>query len=294
MTTTETSRPATAPPARTAGTLRSDVAPRTLARAAQIVFAKATVSRKQPAVLRDLAEYQSPDFRYDTTSLERAFRRIETVPPNSRGMRWVHSRDAVLFYAERDLDYPYDEFVSRVDISKVGLMFRDVLGITTKVVTRDDAGRTTLQLERIAALTQPNYSAFLGKDELDVYKLERMDYSPDEQRNWMRTVHSPNRSAICDDGYLAFVRVEGGTRVTFFACQHFPYPRLMAMARMDRWTWLKKVLTETTYRRFFDATMDNIQAGYEGREFGIGRRHKRAQAPAGRALQIPEGAAPHV
>ena len=60
--------------------------------------------------------------------------------------------------------------------------------------------------ERIAAIAQPNYTAFMGKDELDVYKLEHMEYGPDEQRNWMRTVHSPNGSAVCDDGYLAFVR----------------------------------------------------------------------------------------
>jgi len=243
-----------------------------LLRAVQIVFAKATVSRRQPPVLRDLAEYQSADFHYDTTSLENVKKLLDTVRPNAQGMRWIHKPDVEYFYVERDLDAPYDEFVSRVDISKVGLMFRDVLGITTQVVNRDEAGRTVLQLERIAALAQPNYSAFLGKDELDVYKLERMDYSADEQRNWMRTVHSPNASAVCDDGYLSFVRVNGGTRITFLACQHFPIPRLMELAHLDRWTWLKNVLTESAYRRFFNATMDNIQAGYEGRDFRIGRR----------------------
>ena len=38
---------------------------------------------------------------------------------------------------------------------------------------------------------------------------------------------------------------------------------LLALARLDRWEWLKNVLTESAYRRFFNATMDNIQAGYE-------------------------------
>jgi hypothetical protein len=55
---------------------------------------------------------------------------------------------------------------------------------------------------RVVALPQPNYTAFFGKDELDVYKLEKIDYDDNEQRVWMVTVHSPNGSAVCDDGYL--------------------------------------------------------------------------------------------
>jgi hypothetical protein len=248
-----------------------------LFRAAQIVFAKATVARKQPPVLLDLAKYRSPDFRYDTTALEEVRHVLDDVPADARNMRWSHRSDAVLFYAERDLDAPYDEFVSRVDIARVGLMFRDVLGITTEVLSRNGAGRTLLQLERISALAQPNYTAFMGKEELDVYKLERMEYGPDEQRNWMRTVHSPNRSAACDDGYLGFVRrMDGGTRITFLACQDFPVPPLMTLLRMDRWPWLRKLLTEMAYRRFFNVTVDNIWAGYEGREFRIGRAPRRA------------------
>ena len=275
MPTTETHAARRAPqpaPARREGLRTVASVSEKLLRAAQIVFAKGTVSRRQPPVVRNLAEYESPDFVYDTTSLEAVQRRMEAVRPDARGMRYVHSPEVVLFYVERDLAIPYDEFVSRVDISKVGLMFRDVLGITTRVVKRDEHGRSLLQLERIAALAQPNYSAFMGKDELDVYKLEKMDYSHDEQRNWMRTVHSPNRSALCDDGYLAFVRTATGTtRITFLACQHFPMPRLMVLTGVARWAWLKNRLTESAYRRFFDETMDNIVAGYEGRDFRIGR-----------------------
>jgi hypothetical protein len=279
MPTTETS---TATPTKVTQTLESVQAtpdspdshatPTTLRRAAQIFFAKKTVSRKQPPVLRDLAEYQASDFVYDTTSLDRVQRLIDEVPADSRGMRWVHDGEAVLFYVEHDLDAPYDEFVSRVDISHVGFTFRDVLGITTEVVRRDDEGRSTLQLERIAALAQPNYTAFMGKDELDVYKLERIDYGPDEQRNWMRTVHSPNASAVCDDGYLAFVRgPSGGTTIKFLACQQFPVPPLMKLLRMDRWKWLRRQLTESAYRRFYGTTMKNLMASYHGIDFRVGK-----------------------
>ena len=58
----------------------SHATPTTLRRAAQIFFAKKTVSRKQPPVLRDLAEYEATDFVYDTTSLARVQRLIDAVP----------------------------------------------------------------------------------------------------------------------------------------------------------------------------------------------------------------------
>ena len=176
-------------------------------RAAQITLAKPTLSRKRLPIKLDLSKYRSPDFTYDTTSGQEVERLLQAVPLNSEGMRWVHQPDGVLFYAIRFVDIPYDEFVERVDISRVGDCFRDVLGINTQVLHRDEAGRPLLQVERIAALAQPNYTAFLGKDELDVYKLEWMEYGADEQRNWMRTVCSPNASTTADDGYLAFSRV---------------------------------------------------------------------------------------
>jgi len=206
--------------------------------------------------------------------------RLEAVRPDAHGNRWIHGPKEVLYYAERDVDARYEDFVSRVDIARVGLMFRDVLGITTEVLRRDEHGRTTLQLERIAALAQPNYTAFLGKKELDVYKLESLEYSSDHQRNWMRTVHSPNGSALCDDGYLGFVRrADGGTRITFLACQHFPIPRLMELAGVDKVPWMKNLLTEVAYRLFFGVTVKNIVAAYEGTEYRIGRPSPRGGRP---------------
>ena len=82
----------------------------------------------------------------------------------------------------------------------------------------------------------------------------------------------------------------------------------MALARLDRWEWLKNVLTENAYRRFFNATMDNIQAGHDGRDFRIGRQstddvrarsilrkwRARAVRPAAfTASQMPKGLSGH-
>ena len=252
-----------------------------LAWATQIMLAKRTVSRLEPAFSIDLGQYGPADFESCIPSLEAVERRLLRVPADSRGMRWVHLADEVLFYGARTFDVPYEDFVSKVDIGHVGQFYRDSIGVTTVVVDRDGLGRTRHQGVRVVALPQPNYAAFMGKDELDVYKLETIDYNQDEQRVWMLTVHSPNGSAVCDDGYMSFSRSPDGTGtvVAFLACQNFPIPPLMGLLRLDRWKWFKKLVTEDAYRRFCNAMWRNINDCYHGRDFHVGRLGRQLVAP---------------
>ena len=188
-------------------------------------------------------------------------------------MRWIHLPDTTYFYGERRFDIPFADFVARVPIDHVGQFYRDAIGVTTVVAARDALGRTVDQGVRVLALPQPNYAAFMLKQELDVYKLERVDYHDDEHRVWMRTVHSPNGSAVCDDGYMSFRRSADGTGTVaaFLACQNFPLPPLMALTRMDRWGWFKRIVTESAYRRFCLRMWHNIDDCYHGRDFRVGR-----------------------
>ena len=243
----------------------------------QIMFAKRTVARRLPPFEIELEQYHPADFERIIPSLKDVERRLMEVPADPQGMRWIHLPDRVLFYGERTFDVPFDDFVSQVDIGHVGQFYRDSLGVTTEVVNRDELGRTIHQGVRVVALPQPNYTAFLGKEELDVYKLEKIEYSEDEQRVWMFTAHSPNGSAICDDGYMSFSRTAdgNGTVVAFLACQNFPIPPLMALARLDRWTWFRTVVTESAYRRFCNVMMRSILDCYNGNEFRVGRPGKR-------------------
>ncbi len=258
------------------GRLLTDFSPKTIARALRIMFAKGTLPRKLLPFKLILEKYQSVDFQYDTSSAEMVEQQLQEIPLNRQGLRLIEEYDGemcVLFYAERYLDIDYDEFVERVDVSRVGDCFRDVLGINTVVLRRDHAGRPTLQVERIAALAQPNYAAFLGKDELDVYKLEWMEYGQDEVRNWMRTICSPNGSTVADDGYLSFSRLKDstGTKIEFVARQQFPLPRVMVALRLSRWPWYRRFLTKLAYRCFWNVTVKNLLARYDGKEVGVGR-----------------------
>lgn len=244
-----------------------------VARATRIVFAKPTVDRVEPSFDIDLGLYHEADYEKIIPQLEDVERQLNAVPLDRRGMRWVHLSDTVLFYGERTFDVPFEDFVSRVDISHIGEFYRDSLGVATRVVKRDEQGRSVHQGVRVVALPQPNYAAYFGKQNLDVYKLEKVEYGPDEQRVWMLTVHSPNGSAVCDDGYTSFRRTPDGkgTIAAFLACQNFPIPPLMALTRMDRWTWFKTLVTESAYRRFCDTMMNSLLARYHGNDFRVGR-----------------------
>jgi hypothetical protein len=272
------------------GRLLTDYAPSTLLRAVQIMFFKGTIRHKRLPVKVDLAPYRDPAFKYDTRSAVQIFDRLKSARMNKENMRWTYKEDGAYFHATHDLDIPYDDFVRRVDISRVGDCFRDVIGINTQVLQRDEHGRSLLQVERIAALQQPNYAAFLGKDELDVYKLEAMTYEPDEVRNWMRTVCSPNASTRADDGYMAFQRRANGagTRVEFLANQSFPLPRVMVALQLHRIVWFRNFLTRCAYRRFWGETLANMVTRYEGREFAIGRPRHAHPSEANVAVVAPE------
>jgi hypothetical protein len=265
------------------GNLLRDFSPLTWLHAARVLFAKSTLRRKTLPVKLDLTAFKSPDFQYDLASIAAVVERLKKVPLREEGMKWIihwNGELCVQFYGERFVDYNYDEFVKKVDISRVGDCFRDVLGIETHVLRRDAQGRPTLQIERIAALAQPTYSAFLGKDELDVYKLEFQEYGKDEVRNWMRTVCSPNATTVADDSYMAFSRTpEGKTKIEFAALQQFALPRIMVMLRLSNWRWYREWLTRGAYRAFWRTTTDNILRRYAGEEdVFVGRPSRRAIA----------------
>lgn len=244
-----------------------------IARGLQIMFAKRTVARLQPAFAIDLDACSAGAYEAAIPALQDVERLLAKVPADAQGMRWIHRSEEVLFHGERTFDLPYENFIAKIDICHVGQFYRDALGVTTKVVDRDERGRTIRQGVRVIALPQPNYAAFLGKQDLDVYKLEIVEYSDDEQRVWIRTVHSPNGSAVCDDGYMSFSRAPlgNGTVVAFLACQNFPTPPLMRLLHLDRWGWFRTRITEDAYRRFCNVMMRNIDDCYHGRGFHVGR-----------------------
>jgi hypothetical protein len=195
-------------------------------------------------------------------------------------MRWRYLDSSVLFEVSRVLEAPYQEFIERVDITQGINLMADFLGGRVVAVGWDEHGRTTLQAERNIYLVQPNYLAFWGGKPIDVCKIELIHYAEGSQQLMWRTVASPNGSAVFDDGSLTFAAEgESRTRVTIRGRQLFTLPPFWKAVDLDRFPEIKNPLVEDSYRRFFTATFDNLEACYEGRNFRIGRDPDDPAAP---------------
>jgi len=236
------------------------------------VFAKERVVRRAVDLGFDPADHAEAD--YDAVAdymapLETEASRARLTPS---GLRWCYHGDSVLFEMSRVLSASYDELVERVDIASAIRMMNDYVGGASAVVSRDEQGRVLRQAERNVYLPQPNWIALSGGDVIDVCKLEVIRYEDDRQRIAWRTIHSPNGSAVHDDGTVTYERQDGDrTLVTVRGLQEFTLPPFWAA--LDPWLApaVKDALVEDSYRRFFTATLDNVEACYEGREFRVGR-----------------------
>ncbi len=236
------------------------------------VFAKERVLRREVDLGFDAADHSDAD--YDAVAdymapLEAEAGRARLTPS---GLRWCYRGEAVLFQMSRVLNAPYDNLVERVDIASAIRMMNDYIGGASTVVSRDAQGRVLRQAERNVYLPQPNWLAFSGGDVIDVCKLEVIRYEQDWRRIAWRTIHSPNTSAVHDDGTVTYERHDRDrTLVTVRGLQEFTLPPFWAA--LDPWLApaIKDALVEDSYRRFFTATLDNVEACYEGREFRVGR-----------------------
>jgi hypothetical protein len=235
-------------------------------------FAKDSVPRRRASLGLNLSAYTARDFEAAELSLRPLLRLLDGLPIDRDGLRWMHIDGAVVFEASRIVLADYESWVARVDVSRAISMMADYLGGRTVVVARDPLGRTTRQAERNIYLPQPNYIAFSGGQVIDVCKLSVVRHRADSCAIWWRTVRSPNRSALHDDGTVEFSAADGGrTKVVIRGRQQFALPAAMQSIDLDLAPDVRNALTQDAYRRFFLTTLDNFEACYEGRDFAIGQ-----------------------
>lgn len=195
-------------------------------------------------------------------------------PADEEDLRWCVVDGATVFEVTRVVAADFDAWVERVDVAEGISLMADYVG-GRRVAVGEDPARER-QAERNLYLAQPNYVAAWGGEPIDVCKIELVARGPDRHRLLWRTVHSPNGSAVHDDGILTFERVAGpgggsGTRVTIRGRQLFTLPPVLDAADLTSLPELHGPLLEEAYRRFFTSTFDNLEARFEGREFRIGR-----------------------
>jgi len=174
--------------------------------------------------------------------------------------------------AEHVFPLPFDKFVRRVDIAKAIRYMNDYIGGSVVAVQRDRRGRALHQAERNLYLQQPNWMVLFGGDVIDVEKIECIRRRPGHQTIHWRTVASPNGSAHADDGCVAFTRTpEGHTHVRVFGRQRFALPLAFRLFDIELAPALRDPIIESAYTIFFEGTLANLQAAYEGRDRRIGQ-----------------------
>ena len=178
---------------------------------------------------------------------------------------------AILYYLERDVDFPFEEFVSKVDICKAVTYMNDYIGGRTVQVKLDSKGRCIHQLERTVFLPQPNTSMLLNGSNIDVTKIEWIEYRKGFQKIIWRTVSSDNNSAIYDDGVVTFGKQNGRTRIRIMAHQNFVNPPALSWMQLNYYPSLRRFFMVRGFRHFFEKTIDNYCSVAEGKYEAIGR-----------------------
>lgn len=236
------------------------------------LFAKDRLRRRELPLGLELSRFQPGDYEAVAGYLEPLERLIASTPPERSGLRWRYFEGSVLFQYSRLIEAPFADFTAKVDICRSVSFMKDYIGGRRVEVARDALGRVIHQAERTSYLPQPNYLVLYGGKPIDVAKLELIRYAPGEQKIFWRTLKSDNGSAEFDDGTVAFT-AEGPerTRVSVMARQKFTLPLFFQAANLDLNPLVKDALVAREYHAYFEETLDNFEACYEGREFQIGR-----------------------
>lgn len=220
----------------------------------------------------DLSSLELADYEAVIGYIEPLEDLIQQTPPDKNGLRWRYLDGSVLFKFARVIEAPFEAFVQRVDISRSIQFMKDYIGGCDVAIARDARGRVTHQAERNIYLPQPNYLVLYGGKVIDVAKLEYIRYETESQKIFWRTVKSSNQSAEFDDGSVTFTKIgEHQTLVTIVARQKFTLPLFWQAVNLDLNPPVKNFLVSDAYYTYFNDTLNNFEAQYEGREFRIGQ-----------------------
>jgi uncharacterized protein (DUF362 family) len=273
------------------GSLQQLAAAGDAALALQTLLDKDGVERRVVSLDFDESAYAPADYAAVVHYLAPLEALVLGAEVDAHGLRHRYLDGSLVFEYSRVLAAPFTSFVERTPIERAITYMNDYVGGCAVPIEHDAQGRVVRQAERTIFLPQPGWMVLYGGKPIDVGKLEIVRRGEREQKIYWRTVKSSNGSADFDDGSVTFAEAPGGgTRVTIVARQRFTLPPALQAARLDLNPELKTAIELWAYRSYFDRTMNNFEAGYEGREFRVGRAPRPEGdplAPLQEALRSP-------
>jgi uncharacterized protein (DUF362 family) len=236
-----------------------------------VIFKKRLMIKELPINLPE-DKFRDEDYEKLPETMRPFEELVQALPRNSRSCH-TFVDDAILYCLERDVDCAFDEFVAKFDICRAITTMKDYVGGRT-VQKKFDNGRCIHQLERTVFLPQPNLFALLNGPDVDVTKIEKIEYGKRFQKLIWKTVLSDNHTGVYDNGTVTFEQHNCRTRIRVMAYQKFLYPWALRWVRMDLWPALRRFIVLRIYRGFFEKTIDNYCAVAEGKYKPIGRTWK--------------------
>jgi uncharacterized protein (DUF362 family) len=235
-----------------------------------VLFLKNKVMRKVLPINLPEDQFQDRDYEKLPEDLRPLEELVAALPRNSSSSH-TFVDDAIVYWHEQDVDFAFDDFVSKVDICKAVTTMKDCVGGRTLKKKVDKDNRCIHQLERTVFLPQPNWFVLANGKDIDVTKIEKIDYGAGFQKLFWKTVKSDNDTGVYDEGAVTFKQYNYRTRISIMARQKFLYPWALSWARMDLWPGLRRFIMLRIYRVFFEKTIDNYCAVAEGNYRPIGR-----------------------
>lgn len=237
-----------------------------------VLIYKKGVMRKVLPINLPVDQFRDKDYEKLPEAMKPLEELVEALPGNSCSSH-AFVDDAILYCHEREVDYAFDDFVSKVKICEAVTKMKDYVGGRT-IQKKFDNGRCIHQLERTVFLPQPNLFVLANGKDIDVTKIEKIVYGVGFQKLFWKTVLSDNGTGVYDEGTATFEQHNCRTRIRIMAHQKFLYPWALRWARMDLWLGLRRFIMLRIYRRFFEKTIDNYCAVAEGKYEPTGRAWK--------------------
>lgn len=236
----------------------------------KVLFFKKGLMRKVLPINLPEDQFQDADYEKLPEDMRPLEELVAALPRNSSSS---HSfvDDAIVYWHEREVDYAFDDFVSKVDICRAVTTMKDCLGGRTLKKKFDKDNRCIHQLERTVFLPQPNWFVLVNGKDIDVTKIEKIDYGVGFQKLFWKTVKSDNDTGVYDEGTVTFRQHNCRTRISVMARQKFLYPWALRWARLDLWPAVRRFILLSIYRGFFTKTIDNYCALAEKNYKHIGR-----------------------
>jgi uncharacterized protein (DUF362 family) len=237
-----------------------------------VLFLKNEVMRKELPINLPEDKFRDEDYEKLPEEMRPLEELVSALPRNSTSSH-TFVDDAILYFHEREVDYAFDDFVSKVHISGAVTTMKDCLGGHT-IKKKFHNGRCIHQIERTVFLPQPNLFVLANGKDIDVTKIEKIDYGTGFQKLFWKTVLSDNHTGVYDEGTVTFEQHNFKTRISIMAHQKFLYPWAFRWVRMGLWPGLRRFIMLRIYRGFFEKTIDNYCAVAEGNYKPTGKRWK--------------------